>query len=71
MKWSRIAPGLYESDQGHVIERRDDIAALRGGPAEWYVTWPNQRVADAAMPTYRDAKAAAEGRLTVPLRRRA
>lgn len=60
MKWTRLAPGLYESDQGFVIERRDDIAALYGGKAEWFVTWPNQRLADATASTYREAKAIAE-----------
>lgn len=56
MKYTRIAPGLYESSAGHVIERNRIIE--QPGPARWFVTYPGQVAPDAAFATLRDAKEA-------------
>lgn len=60
MRYTRIRPGLYESESGHRIERQDAYAAINGGPADWFITWPGQTAPDAALPTLRDAKDAIE-----------
>lgn len=53
MRFYRVRPGYYESNEGHSIERHD---ALHGSPVSWVILYPGDVTGDVSRSTYHEAK---------------